>query len=268
MIPDPDPSSTCLVTGASSGIGAEFATQLARLGHNVTLVARREARLAALAGQLENAHGVAVAVEPCDLADSARRDRLVAGLAERELAVELLVNNAGFAIVGDFWRKPEDQVEMVRLNAEAVVALTGAFLPAMVARGRGAVINVASAAGFQPFPAQAVYGATKAFVLSFTEALAAELKGTGVTATALCPGPVATEFTKKAGFRRSIDDFPSFALSSPERIARAGIRGARRGKRLVTPGFQVTSWSVVSRYSPRWLSSWFFAGPWRRIIGE
>src|ERR671934_3131179 len=211
-LPPPQTGSTALITGASSGIGEEFARQLAARGHGVFLVARREERLRALADDLERLHGIRAEVATADLADPDQTEALPGRVAERGLDVEVLVNNAGFTTVGDVHENPDRQLGMIRVNCEALVALTTACLPAMVERGRGAVIQVASVAGFQPIPVQAVYAATKAFVLSFSEAVSTELRGTGVTMTVLCPGPVATEFVEAAGFRKSKDEMgPGFA---------------------------------------------------------
>jgi uncharacterized protein len=268
-LPPPQAGSTCLVTGASSGIGTEFARQLAARGYGLFLVARREDRLRDLAAELERGHGVRVDVANCDLGEPVQRDTLANRVGELGLTIEVLVNNAGFSTVGDVHRNPERQVAMVRVNCEALVALTAAFLPDMVARSQGGVINVASTAAFQPMPAQAVYAATKAFVLSFTEALSAELKGTGVTATALCPGPVATEFVEAAGFKKGIDDLgPSFIWSSAEEVAKAGIDGAEKGKRVVVPGLGNRVTTIAGHYSPRAFVLGPFSRMYRRVIGE
>jgi len=234
------------VTGASSGIGEELARELARRGHGVTLVARREERLRALASELAGAHGVRAEVAAADLADAGDRDRLLAELDERGLTVEILVNNAGLGTRGPFHALPaEREVAVVRLNVEAVVALCAALVPPMVARGRGAVLNLASSLAFQPVPLQATYSASKAFVLTFSEALTVDLHGTGVTVTALCPGPVRT-------------DFPGLITSSPaaffvgvEEVARAGVDGLARGRRTVMPGVANQAGAVVGRHLPR-----------------
>jgi short-subunit dehydrogenase len=208
-LPPPDPSSTCLVTGASSGIGADIARSLVRRGHGVSLVARRAERLEELAQELRASHGVRVEVLECDLADEAARGRMLGRLGELALNVEVLVNNAGFGTGGRFDElDAEREVEMVRLNAEAVVALCARFVPEMLRRGRGGVLNVASTAAFQPLPRQATYAATKAFVLSFTDSLHAELAGSGVAVTALCPGPVRTEFADTAGIGEDAEVVP------------------------------------------------------------
>jgi uncharacterized protein len=267
-LPSPSPGTTALVTGASSGIGAEFARQLAARGHGVFLVARREERLRELAAEIERDHGVHAEVWAGDLADSAAWEALPGVIAERGLEVAVLVNNAGFTTVGDVHSNPDDQMGMIRVNVEALVALTTAFLPGMVDRGEGAVINVASVAAFQPIPVQAVYAATKAFVRSFTEGISAELKGTGVTATALCPGPVATEFVDAGGFKKGVNDLPSFVWSTPRDVARAGIEGADKGKRVVVPGINNRVMAMLGQHSPRAVVLGPVAHVYRRSIGE
>jgi short-subunit dehydrogenase len=267
-LPAPNPGSTCLITGASSGIGAEFARQFAALGYGVFLVARREDRLRDLASEIERNRGVRAEIEACNLMDDEAVAALPAKVAERNVNVEVLVNNAGFSTVGDVHENPGRQLGMIRVNCEALVALTTAFLPGMTGRGRGTVVNVASTAAFQPIPAQAVYAATKAFVLSFSEALAAEVKPAGVTVTALCPGPVATEFVEAAGFKKGMDELPSFLFSSAEEVAKAGIDGARSGKRVVIPGIGNRLTASFGRYTPRALMLGPMAGAYRRVIGE
>lgn len=268
-LPSPTPGSSCLVTGASSGIGSEFARQLGVRGHNLFLVARRAERLEHLADEIRRSAGVQVDFAPCDLADPLARHRLLDDVAASGRSVETLVNNAGFAYVGDVHEHPAEQVGMVRVNIEALVELTGAFVPAMVERGRGAVINVASIAAFQPIPAQATYAATKAFVLSFSEALAAEVRGAGVSVTALCPGPVATEFVEVARFKRTMDEMgPSFIWASPADVARAGIEGAERGRTVVVPGAALRTIAFASKHSPRALVLGPIASTYRRAIGE
>jgi uncharacterized protein len=267
-LPPPAPGSTCLITGASAGIGEQFARQLAARGYNVFLVARRRERIRDLAAELEREHGVRADFVACDLGDPTARDALAETAARREVEVDVLINNAGFGTTGDVHSDPDRQTGMVRVNCEAPVALTAAFLPAMVERGRGGVLNVASVAAFQPVPSQAVYGATKAFMLSFSEALASELRKTGVSATALCPGPVETEFTEVAAFKRPASEMPSFIWSSPEDVARAGLEGLEKGKRVVIPGVGNRAAASMGHYTPH---SLWFAGPaklYRRAIGE
>jgi len=194
-------SYVALVTGASAGIGQAIARELAARGYGLVLVARRRERLQALARELADRHGVRTEVLPCDLANAARRSRLAGRVEALGLEVEVLINDAGFATGGPFHHAdPARELEQVRVLVEAVVALTSAFLPAMVARRRGAILNVSSTAAMQPMPYGAGYSAAKAYVLNFSEALHQELRGQGVTVTALCPGPVRTDFWAKAGW--------------------------------------------------------------------
>jgi short-subunit dehydrogenase len=267
-LPDPDPASTCLITGASSGIGVEFARQLAARGHGVFLVARREDRLRQLSEEISRDHGVRAEVIACDLEDFAQCAALPAKVAETGLMVEVLVNNAGFSTVGDVHVNPDRQLGMIRVNCDALVALTCAFLPAMTERGRGAVINVASMASFQPIPSQAVYAATKAFVLSFSESVHSEVRKTGVTVTALCPGPVDTEFIDKA-FTKSKEQLgPGFVWASAESVARTGIEAAEKGKRVAIPGTGNRVVAVATQHTPHSVLLRGVAPVWRRITGE
>jgi uncharacterized protein len=236
-LPQPLGGSTCLVTGASSGIGADVARSLARRGHGVTLVARRKERLKALAEELRSAHRVRVETLAADLASARSRGRMLTSLDGLGLTVEVLVNNAGFGSGGRFHQaEAEREVEMARVNVEAVVALCARFVPDMVERRRGAVLNVASTAAFQPLPRQATYAASKAFVLAFTDALHADLQGTGVSATSLCPGPVKTEFAEVAGINDAAENLPSMFWSDSKLVAEEGVRGMERGRRVVVPG--------------------------------
>ncbi len=211
-LPTPSPTSTAVVTGASSGIGADIARELAGRGHGVTLVARREDRLRELAAELAQS-GPRVEVIACDVADSAARATLFDEVDRRGLTVDILVNNAGIGTIGSVTRTPvEDEIAQVRVNVEAVIDLTTRAVQQMVPRGTGAILNVGSTAGYHPFPGQAGYAATKAFVRTYTEAVRAELAGTGVTVALLCPGPVRTEFLTNAGMdeRTFADAFPKF----------------------------------------------------------
>ena len=266
-LPTPTPSSTAVITGASSGIGEEFARQLASKGYGVFLVARREDRLRELAEEVARDYGVRAEYLACDLADAAERQHLRDEVAQRDLDVGILVNNAGFTTVGDVHENPGRQMGMIQVNIEALVDLTTMWLPGMVERGSGAVIQVASVAGFQPIPVQSVYAATKAFVLHFSEATAAELKGTGVTMTALCPGPVQTEFVEAGGFKHE-NMGPSFVWSSAEDVARAGIDGAEKGKRVVLPGAVARLSAKFGRHGPRSVLLGPYANAYRRTIGE
>jgi short-subunit dehydrogenase len=225
------------VTGASSGIGAEIARGLARRGHGVTLAARREERLRDLAAELSDEHGVRAETVSADVSDPNARERLRTEIRSRGLTIEVLVNNAGYGSGGRFVELDgEQEAAMVRTNVEAVVALASAYLPEMVDRGRGAILNVASLIAFQPVPYQATYGATKAAVLSFTDALHEELRGTGVTVTAVCPGPVRTEFGEAGGFGGADDRIPGFLWLSAEKVADDALEALENGDRVVVPG--------------------------------
>lgn len=253
-LPPPEPNSTCLVTGASSGIGAEIARELARRGHGVTLAARREERLRELAEELAGEHDVRAETVSADVADESARRRLKAALTERNLAVEVLVNNAGFGSGGAFVElEAEKEAEMVRTNVEAVVALTGTFLPDMVDRGRGAVLNVASLIAFQPVPFQATYGATKAAVLSFSDALHEELRGTGVTVTSVCPGPVRTEFGESGGFGGADDRIPDRFWLEADKVAADSVNAMENGDRITVPGTTNQIAALYGQHVPRFL---------------
>jgi short-subunit dehydrogenase len=230
-------SEVALVTGASSGIGAEFAKQLSGDGYEVILVARRAERMQELASQLSRpAHVVA-----CDIANDG--GSLKAKVDALGLAVDVLVNNAGFGTHGRFVElDAAREAEEVRLNCEALVTLTHEFLPGMLERRRGGLINVASTAGMQPLPYEAVYAATKAFVRSFTDALAMELRGSGVRVMSVNPGPVSTEFQQVAHF--PADWLPPVPGRIPaEQVARESLAAFKRGQRSVIPG-AVIRWFI------------------------
>ena len=265
-LPEPSVSSTAVVTGASSGIGAAIAQELASRGHSLTLVARREERLRSLATELAADHGVAAEVIACDLGDEAERDRLATELRNRGRLVEVLVNNAGFGHQADFARSPHERmVEMVRINVEAVVDLTSRFVTGMVDRGRGSVINIASIAAFQPLPGSAVYAASKSFVLSFSEAIRTELRGSGVSVTAVCPGPVRTEFIEAAGRAGVEDRTPAMVWMSAEEVARQAVDGALRDKRVVVPGALNRATALAGQHSPRAIALPLIGRIWRNV---
>jgi short-subunit dehydrogenase len=254
-LPAPQESSTALVTGASSGIGAAIAGELAGRGHNVVLVARRTDRLEKLAAEIAGEHGVRADVLGADLSDAAARDRLVAAIDELGLDVEILVNNAGHGDNDRVNTADRDRLlGMVRLNCEALLDLQARYSTSMVERGRGAILNVASTAAFQPMPGTATYAASKAFVLSFSEATHAEVKGRGVTVTALCPGPVKTEFAEVAGVGGAEDQLPDLFWSSAEEVAKAGVEGLERGKRVVIPGALNRGSAIGGQHMPRALA--------------
>ena len=236
-----------LITGASAGLGVDFARQLAARGERVVLVARRKERLEALVAELGNARAVAV-----DLGEPGATGRLMADLAAHGETVACLVNNAGFGLVGRFAELDgARQRSMIDLNIGALTELAHAVLPGMIAAKKGSILNVASTAAFQPGPGMAVYFATKTFVLSFSEALHEEVRGHGVRVTALCPGPTATEFGEVAGWggNAMID---KFSASSPD-VVRAGIAAMDKGCAIVIPGLVNKAGAQGHRLLPRWL---------------
>src|SRR5574341_1532777 len=241
-----------LVTGASAGIGTAFAERLAHDGYDLVVVARSRERLDALAQRLHKEQHSTVEVLPADLTDSAQL-RVVEKFVE-DADLDLLVNNAGFGTVGAFAELGVDKEEAeIRLNVVALVRLTRAALPAMIARGRGSIINVSSMAGLQPAPYNATYGATKAFVNSFTEALHEELRRTGVRVQALCPGFTRTEFQERAGV--DVSDLPSFMWMQPEGVVAASLAGLRRGEVVCVPGLGNRALAAVTGMIPRSIST-------------
>jgi uncharacterized protein len=235
-LPAPGDDRAAVVTGASSGIGEAIARELARRGHQLVLVARSADRLDALARDLgPRAHPL-----PADLSQPTDRAALAGRVAALNLVPDILINSAGLSTSTLVAKSvPEQQLNLVEVDVAAVVDLCTRFLPGMVDRGRGAVLNVSSLGGFGPLPGQAAYGAAKAFVLFYTESLRSELLGTGVTATALCPGPVATGFADTAGFSKGEVEavLPSLMWKSADKVALAGIDGLAAGKGVVIPGW-------------------------------
>ncbi|MFQ5668613.1 MAG: SDR family NAD(P)-dependent oxidoreductase [Candidatus Binatia bacterium] len=247
-----------LVTGASSGIGAAFAAALARDGaYDLVIVARGRERLDAVATRLRSQHGTHVEVLAADLTDPTEL-QIVEKVVE-DADIELLVNNAGFGTIGSFATLDAAREEVeIRLNVIALVRLARAALPGMIARHRGAIINVSSLAAMQPAPYNATYGATKAFVNSFTEALHEELRGTGVRVQALCPGFTRTEFQKRAGLK--VSHLPSFAWMSADAVVQASLAALRRSELVCVPGLGNRALSVLTSALPRSLI--------RRIVGR
>jgi uncharacterized protein len=251
-LPPATTDSAVVVTGASAGIGAELARELAARGYNLVLVARRTERLQALAEELRLSHGIHAEVESCDLIDRGARCALVARLDAGERAVTGVCNNAGFGSVGPFARRPlEREQDIVRLNVEVLHHLTGAWLGPMLDRGAGAVLNVGSTSAYQPLPGMATYAATKAFVQSFSESVHAELAGTGVSVTCLSPGFTRTEFGAVAG--AGDDAAPAFLTMDARNVARAGVEGMIAGRRTVVPGVQNKVSALGGRLVPRTL---------------
>jgi short-subunit dehydrogenase len=239
---------TTLITGASSGIGLHLAKEFAKHGHPLVLVAPVEAELQAVASDIKSAHDVEVRVIATDLREAKAETAIREGVGDS--AVEILANNAGYGKKGKAWEIPlEEDLSMVRLNVEAVLRLTKMFLPHMVERGRGRVLNTASVAGFEPGPGYAVYAATKAFVLSYSESLATELEGTGVTVTALCPGPTDTDFFPKAdmvGTRA----FQQAQLMAPQEVAEAAYKALMAADRVIVPGLANKAMVFARRFLP------------------
>ncbi|WP_447980475.1 SDR family NAD(P)-dependent oxidoreductase [Candidatus Nitrospira bockiana] len=247
-----------VITGASRGIGAAYAKALAARGYDLLLVARDRPRLAALADEIGKQHGVAVDVEAMNLADRDAAERLFVAARQRAASVSLLVNNAGFGLFGRFIDHPMPRIqEMLRLHLDTVVGATRLFLPGMLERRSGSIVVVASTAGFLAVPYMAEYAATKAFLISFTRALAEEVAPFGVRLQVCCPGSTETDFHRTAGFR---PDHPLGARTAEE-VAAASLRGLQRGRVVVTVGWQGGLLRAGTGVLPAgWLTRW--AGRW------
>lgn len=244
------PQQTALITGASSGIGAAMARVFASEGYGLALVARTESALNALADELRATYGVPVTVVPRDLAQPGAAQAIFETLQQANVTVDALVNNAGFASYGPFAQADlRNELNEMQVNMVALTALTRLFLPGMVERGRGGVLNVASTAAFQPGPGMAVYFASKAFVLSFSEALAYEVRGAGVHVTALCPGGTQSAFFDRAQMQNS--RYVRSHLMDAATVARAGYEGLRRGRPVVIPGKRNRLLALGARLFPR-----------------
>lgn len=239
-----------LITGASSGIGLEFARLFAQENHPLILVSRSEEKLNGIARDLNSQYGIPVTVVAKDLTDPRAPEEIFQQLEAANQTVGVLVNNAAFGTCGMFtdtdWKV---YAEMIQLNIASLTRLTSLFLPAMVQNRVGRVLNVASLGAFLPSPLAAVYFASKAYVLSFSQALANELQGTGVTVTCLCPGPTNTNFQKRAGMENT-KVFQSNVLSASQ-VAKAGLCAMKRGKPLVLPGFRTALLAFITRFLPR-----------------
>jgi short-subunit dehydrogenase len=244
-----DQRPTALITGASGGIGEEFARLFAASGHDLVLVARSAGKLEALARALAEEHGIAARVIAADLSDPAAPAKIA-----RELdgvAIDVLVNNAGYGLYGEFTETElKEELDMIQLNLVALTHLTKLFLPGMVARKSGRILNVASTAAFQPGPLMTVYYATKAYVLSFSEGIAEELRGSGVTLTALCPGPTKTGFQAGAKMEASKLVRGKDIMGSAE-VAKIGYAALMKGKRVVIPGAKNRFLAQSVRFLPR-----------------
>lgn len=241
---------TALITGASGGIGLEFAKVFAREGYDLVLVARSEVKLKELAQELQSKHGTQTRVIAKDLSASAAPDEIFAELQQAGVQVDVLVNNAGFATYGKFVEIDlQAELQEMQLNMVTLTHLTKLFLKPMVERRRGKILNVGSTASFQPGPLMAVYYATKAYVLYFSEAIAAELSGTGVTVTALCPGPTETGFQSRADMHDS--KLVQGGLMTVQAVVEEGYRGLMKGKTVVVPGLFNKVGALMPRFVPR-----------------
>ncbi len=240
-----------VVTGASTGLGREFARLCARDGYDVVLIARSRPLLEELSAEIQQSTGRAVQVIVKDLSRPEAPREVFDELTAVGLQVELLINNAGFGLVGPFWiLKEQEQLDMIQLNIGALTHLTRLFLPGFVDRRRGRIMNVASTAAFQPGPLMSVYFATKAYVLSFSEAVHNEVRKHGVTVTAFCPGPTSTEFDKRAGTTHT-RLFKSKNVMDAATVAKIGFAGMQRGKPLVIAGRLNTTMAFLTRFAPR-----------------
>jgi short-subunit dehydrogenase len=244
---------SALITGASAGIGREFARQLASRVQTLVIVARREQRLNALRDELRNRNAqLNIHPRAVDLCDKSQIDELVRWLEQNKIDVDFLINNAGLGDYGPFATSPPQRdYEMLQVNIAALTRLTRALLPQMISRRRGAILNVSSSAGFLPIPGMGVYAATKAYVNSFSEALRAELRGTGVSVTALCPGPVHTEFGDAAKRPDGEPETgPEFIYVSVEQTARDALAALEADKPLIVPGLFMRFAMLLVRVTP------------------
>lgn len=245
---------TALITGASSGIGETFAHALAKQGLDLILVARSEDKLRALAKQLAELYSRRVEVVSADLSLAGAAQKVKTAVDALGMPVDLLINNAGFGTVGSFAKQePERERQEILLNAAAVVDMAHAFLPGMLQRKQGGIINVASAAAFQPLPFMAVYAATKAFVLSFSHALRGEVRSKGVTVTALCPGPVDTPFFEATGVDKLRDTVPKGMMVTSERVVSDCLKAFKAGKAVCIPGAATKLMAAAGHLTPRGL---------------
>ena len=246
---------TALITGASSGIGNALGHCFAAAGHDLVLVARSADKLQALATELKTAHGCKVVVEPTDLAQPEAAGQLFSTLKRKRLAVDVLVNCAGVLAQNKFASMtPAQHQSIIDLNISGLTTMLAHFVPPMVKRGRGRVLNVASIAAFQPIPMLATYAASKAYVLSLTESLAEELKGSGVTVTALCPGITATPMlTHAKDANAQLSRIPGFLIGAVDDVAREGFEACMQGDVICVPGAVNRAVLIASRGSPKWL---------------
>jgi hypothetical protein len=246
---------TVLITGASSGIGEAMAEVFAQHQYNLILVARNQQKLEALASKLQQDYGVETRVRPCDLLSLNNIKDLCDELHNDKTQIDVLVNNAGTVEHGSFVEiQPSEHQRIVQLNVGAITSLLAYLLPPMVARGKGRVLNIASLGAFQPLPSVSTYAATKAFVLSLSEALAEEVRGTGVTVTAVCPGLTATNMVATAQQKSpALRRIPRFVFADAQTVAQKAFKACQNGDALLVPGFKNNLASVLSRATPKWL---------------
>jgi uncharacterized protein len=246
---------TVLITGASSGIGEELARCFARGGHNLVLVARSADKLQALAHELTEQHKVKVTVSPADLSVPGTAAKLMAAMKRKKISVDILVNNAGVLEAGAFVDMPAARhQQLIALNVAGLTDMLAHFAPPMVARGFGRILNVGSIAAFQPVPSLATYAATKAYVLSLTESLSEEMKGTGVSVTALCPGITATNMVSAVQDANSaVASLPGIFIGQVEQVAQEGYEACMRGEVIKVPGVLNLAGTLASRAAPKWL---------------
>jgi short-subunit dehydrogenase len=246
---------TVLITGAAHGIGLELAREFARNGHPLILTARSESELENIASDLIDEHGVQIRYIAADFNDANAAQGLADTLDQENVQIDILVNNAGLGQHGKFWEIPlERDMQMINVNIAALLMLSKSFLPKMVRRGGGRILNTASIAGFMPAPNMAVYHATKAFVLSFSEALATELKDTGVTVTALCPGATDTNFFPEAELTDTAM-FQKGNVMAPQEVAKIGYEALMKGERVVVAGGINKAMVFSNRFVPEWLTT-------------
>ncbi len=245
---------TALITGASGGIGLELSRLFARDHYDLVLVARSAEKLQTLASELQQTHGVVVTVLPADLSQPSAAQEVYRQVQAKNIQIDVLVNNAGFGVMDMLANaRLEDSLEMIQLNVASLTVLTQLFLPGMINRKSGRILNVGSTGSFSPVPTMAVYGATKAYVLSFSEAIAEELRGTGVTVTALCPGVTITGFQARSGVGGA--RMVTMGSMTAEQVAAIGYKALMRGQPVSIPGFLNSLMIFSLRLSPRsWMA--------------
>lgn len=247
---------TAIITGASTGIGRDLASICAKAGYDTVVIARNASQLEELAAQIRKDTGRRVQVLPCDLAEASAPAAVFEQLRGQSGEIEIFVNNAGIGTIGPFVETENaKQMQMLHLNICALTELSRLFLPGMIARRSGYLMNVASTAAFQPGPRMAVYYASKAYVLSLSEALHNELKGTGVSVTCLCPGPTTTAFQERAGMGQKVKLMKSPSVMDSFSVAQAGFRGMMARKSVVIPGMLNAATAFMTRFAPRQLSA-------------